>query len=307
MFWIHTKRIIRSGFRNFMRSGFTSIASILIMTITLFVITSLIFVQATLSTTLSSIKDKVDVIVYFIPDAQVSSIQTIESALKKIPEVKDLKYTSQEEALAQYKEKHGNDHLILQVFDLLDKNPLGASIAIKASDPSHYESILNYFKQDDALSKGNFSIIDTINYNQNKVAIDRLTSIIDGAKRLGTVISLILILISIIITFNTIRLIIYMSREEINVMRLVGAGGKYIRGPFIVSGLLVGIVASVATIILFWPFSYWLGHQMTGFLGIDLFAYYKSEFFQLFFIQIISGMIVGSISSFLAVHKYLRN
>ena len=306
MFFIKIKRIIVSGYRNFTRSGFTSVASILIMTITLFVMTSLIFIQAALNSSLNDIKEKVDVTVYFVSNADEPSIENIETALKNLPEVKDITYTSQDQALIEFKERHSNDYLTLQALDELDSNPLGASLNIKAKDPSQYESIARYFEGDSTLSKGALTIIDKIDYHQNKVVIDRLTSIINGAKKLGFAVSLILVLISLLITFSTIRLIIYMSREEINVMKLVGAGGGYIRGPFIVSGVLVGIIASIVTILIFIPVSIWLGNQMTDFFGINLYTYYKSNFFQLFIIMLGSGVTIGIISSIFAIHRYLR-
>lgn len=306
MFTTHAKRIIRSGYRNFIRSGFTSIASVLIMTITLFVITSLIFVQAALNASLTDIKNKVDVTVYFTPGASDTAIASIQTALKKLPEVKDVSYTSAEDALVAFKEKHADDYLTLQALDELNDNPLGGTLNIKAKDPSQYESISKYFEGDTTLSKGALSIIDKVDYHQNKVVIDRLTAIISGAQRLGFVVSLVLIIISILITFSTIRLIIYMARDEISVMRLVGAGSQYIRGPFIVSGMLVGISASVLTILLFIPISIWLGNQMTDFFGINLFDYFKSNFFQLFSIMLGSGLVLGSISSTFAIARHLR-
>ncbi len=306
MFLTNTKRIIRSGYRNFMRSGFTSFASILMMMITLFVITSVIFVQTALHSSLEDIKSKVDVTIYFVPGVEESLILNVKSSLAKLPEVKDTSYTSQEEALAQFKDKHANDYLTLQALDELNSNPLGATLNIKAKDPSQYESISKYFENDNAISKGTLNIIDKIDYHQNKVIIDRLTAIISGAKRLGFAISLVLILISILITFSTIRLIIYMSREEISVMKLVGAGSRYIRGPFIVSGILVGITASILTILIFIPISIWLGNQVTDFVGINMFTYFKSNFLQLFIIMLGTGVIIGSISSFFAIARYLR-
>lgn len=306
MLFIHLKRIIRSGYQNFIRSGFTSIASVLIMTITLFVITSLIFIQASLNASLNDIKEKVDITVYFVPGAGEVDIKNIESSLQKLPEIKEVTYTSRETALMNFKERHSNDYLTLQALDELDENPLGASLNIRAQDPSQYESIAKYFESDDALSRGALTIIDKIDYHQNKIVIDRLTSLINGAQRLGFIISMILILISIVITFNTIKLIIYMSREEINIMKLVGAGGRYVQGPFIVSGVLVGITASLLTVILFIPISIWLGNQMSDFLSINLYEYYKSNFLQLFIIMLGSGVLLGGISSSLAIVRYLR-
>jgi len=303
---IHSKRIIKSGWKNFIRSGFTSVASILIMTITLFVITSLIFVQAALSSSLNDIREKVDVTVYFIPGADEASIKKVEESLTKLPEIKDISYTSAEEALSNFKDKHSNDYLTLQALDELNDNPLGASLNIKANDPSQYESISKYFENDNALSKGALTIIDKIDYSQNKLVIDRLTSIINGAKNLGFVVSLVLIIISIIITFNTIRLIIYMSRDEISVRRLVGAGTKYVQGPFIVSGILVGICSALLSMLIFIPISIWLGNHMTDFIGLNLYKYYKSNFLQLFIIMLGSGILLGGISSFFAISRFLR-
>ncbi len=306
MFMIHAKRIVRSGYRNFVRSGFTSVASILMMVITLFVITSLIFVQTALTASLNDIKSKVDVTVYFVPGADPASIDTIKTALTKLPEVKDVTYTSEDDALAQFKEKHADDYLTLQALDELGDNPLGATLNIKAKDPSQYESVAKYFDSDSTLGKGTLNIVDKVDYHQNKVVIDRLSAIIAGAHKLGFAMSLVLILISIIITFSTIRLIIYMSREEISVMRLVGAGPKYIQGPFIVSGILVGITASLVTVLMFVPISIWLGNQLTDFVGINLFAYYKANFFQLFIIMLGTGIILGGVSSAFAIARYLR-
>lgn len=303
---IHYRRIIRTGWYNFTRSGFTSIASILIMTITLFVMTSLIFVQAALNASLNDIKEKVDVTVYFLPGTEELAIKKVEDSLSKLPEIKSITYTSSVEALTNFKDKHGNDYLTLQALDELNSNPLGASLNVKANDPSQYESIANYFENDSALANGNLTIVDKVDYHQNKLVIDRLTSIIKGARSLGFIISLFLIIISIIITFNTIRLIIYMSKDEISVMKLVGAGSRYVQGPFIVSGVFVGICASLLAILIFIPISIWLGNNMTDFIGINLYQYYKSNFLQLFIIMLGSGVLLGGISSFFAISRYLR-
>jgi cell division transport system permease protein len=306
MMMTHFKRIMRSGYNNFIRSGFTSIASVLIMVVTIFVITSLIFVQAALHSSLDDIKSKVDVTAYFVPGAKEASVLDIKSSIEKLPEVESVTYTSEDDALTEFKEKHANDYLTLQALEELGDNPLGASLNIKAKDPSQYESISKYFDSDGALSKGTLTILDKVDYHQNKIVIDRLTSIINGASKLGFMLSLVLIIISIIITFNTVRLIIYMSRDEIGVMRLVGADDKYIRGPFIVTGMLVGVCAAAINLILFLPVSIWLGNQMTDFIGLNLFTYYKSNFFELFIIMLGCGIVLGSISSFFAIHRYLR-
>ncbi len=306
MFLTKLRRIIVAGYKNFTRNPFPSIASVLIMTITLSVLTSLILVQATLNSTLNNIKEKVDITVYFIPKAPEEVILEIQDSVRSLPEVSGVTYISQEKALVDFKERHSNDYLTLQALEEIGENPLGAALNINAIDPSHYEIISNYFEDGTTLSRGALSVIDKIDYRQNKLVIDRLSSIIEGARRFGIIASLVLVIISILITFSTIRLIIYMSREEIGVMKLVGAGERHISGPFIASGVMVGIMASIVTALIFIPISIWLGNQMTDFFGINIYTYYKANFWQLFTIMLGSGIVLGGISSVFAINKYLR-
>lgn len=305
MSWIDSKRIIRSGFLNFWRNGIVSVASLLVATITLSVITSLILLQAVLHFSLEQIQNKVDVTIYMTNNAPEDKILDLKASLEKLPEVTAVTYTSSEQALENFKNLHQDDFLTLQALNELDENPLGASLNVKAEDTSQYESITKFLETGPVLSNEGTSIIDKVNYHQNKLVIDRLTSIINGAQKLGFIVTLILVLISIVITFNTIRLTIYFAREEIGVMRLVGAENKYIRGPFMVEGILYGSIASVLTLILYIPITFWLGRNMTGFFGMNLFTYYLNNIFQVFIIILFSGVILGAVSSFLAVRKYL--
>ncbi len=306
MFWVDTKRIIRSGYRNFVRNGFTSFSSLIVMTITLLFFTGLLFLQVVLQTSLTNIKNQVDVAIYFTQDAPTEQILEIQKSIEKIPEVASVAYISREEALEIFRKKHANDSITTQALSEIGENPLGASLNVRAKDPAYYESIAKQFDQGAVLGTQSLNIIDKINYYQNKPVIDKLNAIIHGANRLGFLLSIVLIVISVIITFNTLRIIIFMAREEIGVMRLVGAANRYIRGPFMVSGMLVGIFSSIISILIFWPLSYWLGAQMTDFFGIDLFSYYKSNFFQIFFITLLAGIVIGGISSIFAIRKYLK-
>ncbi len=125
--------------------------------------------------------------------------------------------------IKDFKARHANDYLTLQALEELDRNPLSATLNIKAVETSEYESISNFLESESALDSSQSVIIDKVNYFQNKLVIDRLISITEGARRLGIALTVVLIAISLIITFNTIRLVIYIAREEISVMRLVGA------------------------------------------------------------------------------------
>ena len=280
-------------------------ATILIMVITLFSIGSLFFARAILGTILSQIQDKVDISIYFKTDALEQDILAIKDSISKLAEVKSIEYISAEQALADFKERHKDNALITQSLEEIGVNPLGAILNVKAQETSQYEAVAKFLEAESNSPAG--AGIDKINYFQNKTVIDRLSKILDSAKNLGGIISIILVIISVIITFNTVRLAIYISREEIGVMRLVGASGKFVSGPFIVEGVIYGVISAVVTIVLFYPLTLWLGSITESFFsGINLFHYYISNFGQLFLILLLTGIILGGLSSFIAIRRYLK-
>jgi cell division transport system permease protein len=302
------RRIVKTGFINFWRNGFVSISSIVVMTITLFVVGCIIFLNAMLDSSLELLRDKVDINAYFVIDAPEESILAVKQQLEALPEVETVSYTSREDAEARFRERHKDDQLELQALDELGENPLLASLSVKATDPSYYERIATFLNTDEATIKvdGN-SIVAKVNFNDNKAAIEKLQQVILGIEAFGFAVSLVLIIVSIVIVFNTIRLAIYISREEISVMRLVGASDMYIRGPFVFEGIMYGVISAIVTLVMFYPLALWLGPPTQKFFGnINLFSYYTSNFGPIFLTIMATGVLLGAISSFLAVKKYLR-
>jgi cell division transport system permease protein len=307
MIFTKIKRTFRAGVTNFWRNGFVSLSSLVVMFITLFMICSLIFMSAILKYSLAEIKDKVDINVYFTLKASEADILSLKKSVESIGEVALVTYISRDQALAEFREKHKDDSLTLEALDELGENPLPASLRIKAKDPSQYEGIAKFLSTEEPLAGGSSSIIEKVNYSQNKVVIDRLTKITDAVNRVGFWIAIMFLLISIIITFNTIRLAIFISKDEISVMRLVGASGRYVKGPFVVSGILYGIVSATLVLAVFFGLTYWLGSLSKDFfVGLDLFAFYLKNFGQIFLIIFGSGIALGAVSSYLAVRRYLK-
>ncbi len=310
MIIINLKRVVRAGFVNFWRNPFVSFSAILQMTLALFVISSVIFLSSILNFTLLQIKDKVDVNVYFTPSAEESDILSIKKSLEGLPEVSKVNYISREQALVEFKQRHSEEQLVLQALNELSDNPLGASISIKAKDPSQYEGIANFLRSNETHSKDGSVIVDKVNYYENKVAIDRLTQAIDLINSVGLGMSIFFVLISIIVTMNTIGLVIHVAREEISIMRLVGASSRYVKGPFVVSGLIYGVISTIIVVILLFPITYWMS-GITGrfFTGLNLFSFYvsASNFLQIFGTLLISGLFIGTLSSLIAIRRYLKH
>ncbi len=308
MFWTDTKRIFKSGFINFWRSGIVSMSAILVMTVALSMIGSTILMSAFLNSTLATIQDKIDINIYFNIDTPEDEILAMKESLELLPEVKEIVYISKEQALSDFRLRNENDQLTLQALDELDGNPLRAVLNVKAKETSQYASVASFLENSSALSVNNVSIIDKVNYADNKAIINRLSKIINGVEKFGLLVTMTLILISIFITLNTLRLVIYISREEISVMRLVGADNKYVRGPFVVQGIIYGVVSALLAIALFYPLTSWLKNSTDEFYGgIDLFQYYITNFNQIFIILLLSGITLGALSSFLAVSRYLKS
>ena len=305
--WMTIKRMLVAGWKNFARGGAVSAATVLIMTVTLTIIGSLIFLSALLTFTLNTIKDKVDVSVYFVTSASEADILAVKSQIEKLPQVSGTIYTSAADSLIAFRARHANDQLTLQALDELGGNPLDASLEVRAKDPSEYESIVNYLQASPALSTGGTSIVDRINYAQNKQVIDRLALAIQATREIGFAVVILFALASILIAFATIRLAIYTAKEEIAVMRLVGASNTYIQGPFIVTGVITGVTAAILVLLFLWPGTWYAGMKTSDwFGGFNLASYYSGHFALIFFILMGSGIVLGSLASVLAIHRYLK-
>lgn len=307
MNWMVIKRVLASGGKNFTRGGAVSAATVLIMTVTLTIIGSLIFLSALLTYTLATISEKVDVSVYFVTTASEGEIFGVRDLLQKLPQVTTVTYTSAEDALTAFRARHASDQLTLQALNELGGNPLDASLEIRAKNPSDYESIVSFLEASPALSVGGASIVDRVNYAQNKEVIDRLTLAIKATREIGFAVVILFALASILIAFATVRLAIYTSKDEISVMRLVGASNAYIQGPFIVTGIITGVISALLVLLLLWPATWYAGSRTADwFGGFSLATYYTSHFARIFFILMGSGIMLGAIASVFAIRKYLK-
>jgi len=303
---LNLKRIFRTGFIQFWRNGIVSLSAVLVMTVTLLVISVIIFSSALLTESLSSIEEKVDINVYFIPSASEDEVLIIQGALEQLSEVAFVNYTTKEMVLENFKVRHANDTSKLDALDELEENPFGAILNVKAQQPQQYEGIQEFLEENYSPAEVG-SVIETINYFENKKAIDRLSQIIEAGERLGAIVTALFIVISILITLNTIRLAMYISRDEIHVMKLVGAKKNYITAPFVITGALYGVAASIITLLILWPLTFYLGPTTESFfVNINIFTYFITSLGQIVLIILVSGVIIGSVSSFLAIKRYLK-
>jgi len=309
MMGTNIQRVAKQGFVTFWRNGIVSFTGVFVTTVTLFIIGSVIIANAFLGASLKELESKVDVNVYFITTAPEEDILLLKKRLEDLPEVASVEYVNRDEALARFVERNKGNALVLQSLEELGDNPLGALFNIKAKLPTQYASIVSYLNKqtENVLSAGNSSIVDRVNYADNQIIIDRLSSLTAGVRKLSIFVSLILIAMAALVTASTVRLAIYNSRQEISVMRLVGANNSYIRGPFIIEGVMYGVLAAISAAVLLFPASLWVTKTTNSFFGgINVTEYYTSNFGQILLILLVSGILLGMFSSYLAVRRYLK-
>ncbi len=300
------KRTLTAGLRGFYRNRTVSLSSIFILTITLSIVTSFYLFRAVFDYTLEQVKEKVDVRIYFTVDATEEQVTEVKAKLLGLTDVKEVTYVSREQALLDFKKKHEGDQLTLQALDELGSNPFGASLSVVAKDTSRYEAIANQLGEGSGLLGDTKNVVDKVNYYQIKDSIDKLNNIIGWTNTVGFWLSVIFVLMSCMIVYNTIRLAIFVYRDEIAVMKLVGASNMFIRGPFIVESVLYSLVATLITLVLFFPATIWLTKKTVFFFeGMNIHAFYTEHFFTLAASLLIFGALLTVMSSLLAVRKYL--
>lgn len=300
--FIAFKRILRSGWEKFSRDTSSSSAALLVMVIVLSIVTALFFLQGIGSFVIQSMQESIDVSTFLKDSAQTEEISALQQSLSALPEVKEVVYVSKEDALAQFMERHKQDQVILDSLDAIGANPLLASLNIKAWDPASFERITAFLE-----TTPSASIIQNVDFHERAPIIEQLSRITSGVRTTVLAASIFAGLIAVLVAFNTIRLTIYSSKEEIEIMRLVGASNMFIRAPFLLQGIIVGGLACAITFILLVPLTLFLSSKLETFIPqFNLFEYFMNNFFAILFLQLFVGIGLGVLSSMIAIRKYLK-
>ncbi|MFH1036863.1 MAG: permease-like cell division protein FtsX [Patescibacteria group bacterium] len=294
-------RIIRSSWINFWRQGGLSFATCLILVMAISFIGSLFLLQDLTNYAVTGLEEKVDISVYFKKDSLEEEILAIKEQVEKIPEVENVEYVSREEALERFTQMHQNDSELIESITEIGENPLLAALNIKAQQLDQYERISEFLSGLESQE-----IIEKVDYFQRRPIIERIGALASGMRTAVILISIVLSLIAVSITFNTIRLAIFNQKEEISIQRLVGASNWFIRGPFLVQGTMAGILSGLISFS-FLALLTWLISPRVSYLfaDLDLFGIFTSNFLILLSVQIATGIILGTASSLIAIRKYL--
>lgn len=296
-------RIIKTGVTNFWRNLLLSAAATMVMTITLIIFSILFLLFALTNYSIKSIQSTVDISVYFKNGLVEEQILNIKKEFEADPKIKQIAYTSSQQAFEEFKLKHQNDPLITQSLNELTENPLPATLNVKAYNLEDYPDVatrLKDTKYQDFVAK--------VNFEDNRVVIERLGKILKFIITFGVGLIAVFALIAILVIFNTITLTIYNRREEVEIMRLVGATNWYIRGPFLTEAFVYSLVSTLITSLLYIPVFSKVLPKITLFVNpaVTVFNQNIFNYWYLVGILFVLSLILAVFSTFLATRKYLK-
>src|SRR3989338_5789960 len=301
---LETKRLIKSGLTNFLRNIWISIAATSMVAITLFIISIIIVLYALTSVAIQNSTDKIGVVTaYFNQQTTDKEVQNVITEIKGLEGVREVNYTTKEEAIAQFKLIHQNEpNWIESLNEFTDaENPLTGSIAEPAYDLTDYSRIYDTLK-------GQRYAPYFQNVRDNQTVINKLYRIIQFITRFGILLAAIFMVVTVMVTFNTIRLTIYNRREEVEIMRLVGATNWYIRWPFMIEGILYSLIATVLTSLIILILLILLSGRIEQFLSIQVLgsSLISALFWRILLVNLAASIVLSAIASSIAMRRYLK-
>ena len=305
-------RILKYGTKGFARNIWLSIAAMVVMAITLIILFVTIVASVILTNTANMMRDKIDITIYFKPNTSEKVLGELKETIEKDKNIKEVTISTSEQEYEKFVEENANSEDILNVLDdemkALMIAKMQATMRVKVYDVDNLDSIREIVETD----KGFQSALDTEmkpTYDVNQVEIATITSWARIARTGGLIMAGVFLVISVLIIFSTIRMAIFSRREEIYMMRLVGADKRFIRGPFLVEAEICGVVAGiVAATVAYFGFMF-LSPKLAGYgINVDEITNIleSNKLILVYLAFIVIGVVIGRASAFLAVSKYLH-
>lgn len=295
-------RTFKEGMTNFRRNGWLSFATITILSLSLFIISLAGLITIGTRLIVNNLENRISVTVSFNPDVTEQRILEMKQYLERAREISSIEYVSRERALEDFLSNNGGDPVIRQAIDEIGENPLLASLVVRAKNQTDYEKIARFLE-----SSPYQTDINRINFEKNRKIFEKLNYISQAARKFGLALGLAFGAIAVLITFNTIRITIYSHRQEFEIMRLVGASNLYVRMPYIFEGILYGLFAGAAAVGFVALSAYGLaGYTEGAFPQGNLFQVFLAYLPTLAVSTLCLGIFLGVISSFIAIHRYLK-
>ncbi|MDQ3065304.1 MAG: ABC transporter permease [bacterium] len=300
-------RVFLTGFKNFVRNAWLSIAAMAVMVVTLSIVLFSFIANATFSHTIQEIRDRIDVSVYLKDSVNAEQRQELTTRISALENVRAIEYVSKDKALEEFIQQNSDD-VDLQLSVSQTDNPLPASLRIKLFNPDLIDNLKGFLDQPDIMA---LQSDETSYEGDRKEAIDNIAKATTFIQRAGIAGVVLFAAISVLIIFNTIQMAIFNRRDELSIMRLLGASRWYIRGPFLVESMMIGVFSALIALgiskAIFYIASGTLGASTFGLLDVAYSGTFFNDNFWLILATVLGmGIIIGISSSFVATQRYLR-
>ncbi|MFA5024645.1 MAG: permease-like cell division protein FtsX [Patescibacteria group bacterium] len=296
-------RIIKFSFQDIARNIWLTIVTITILLLALFSINMLITVRLISDNAASAIKEKIDISLYLKAETPEAEIMTLKAKVSASDKVKNVIYISKQAALETFREKYKNNQAVLAALKELGRNPLSPSLTIIPKNFDESNLVINELKMIDS------PIIESRDFSDNTVVLNKISSITKRVNEVGLFIIGIFILTSLLVVYNAIRVAIYTHRQEIEIMRLVGASNFFVYMPYIVSAFVYALFSFLIIIAIFYPFLTLLQPYLEVFFtgyNVNILAYFVNNFWFVFGLQFLVVLFINIAASLFAVRKYAR-
>jgi len=305
MFLLSFFRVIKFSIQDMVRNIWLSLVTLMILVLALFSINLLLAVKVLGSSTISAVKNKIDVNLYLKTDAAEDRILALKAKVSQLEAIRQVDYISKQAAAETFREKNKNRPEILQTLIELGKNPLSPSLVIKPKDVNNYNELIA------SLNKIDDDIIESRDFEDYQTVLVKTNNITQKASQVGLTVSLLFILITVLVVYNTARVAIYTHRREIGIMKLVGASTWFIRAPHLISGIIYAFLGVAIIIVILYPFLGLIQPYLSSFFyGLDfevnILSYYNSNFFTIFGLEFLAAALVNLLASLVAVGKYSK-
>ncbi|MCH8049162.1 FtsX-like permease family protein [Patescibacteria group bacterium] len=301
---LSTIRVIKFTFQNFFRNFWLSFITMTIFILTLLTINAVIFINVLADAALRSVEQKVEISIYFVPEASEDLVKSAQGYLLGLTQVRDVKYVSADESLEIFKARHADNPVILSSLEEVEGNPFGHALIISAHSAQDFSFIL------EAVDTPEYSpFIKEKDFTDYEVIIERINNLSQRIRIGGMVLAAFFTIIAVLIIFNTIRVATYVHRDEIGIMKLVGANDWFVRGPFLLEALLYSIVASavmvVAVLLVIGALEPWMVNYF-GEVDVSAKDYFIDNAVVIFGGQFVALSILSLLTTMFAMRRYLR-
>lgn len=297
-------RSTKFAIQNATRNLWLSVITVFLLVLTTVSITLVGGVNLVGNQLLSAVESKVDVDVYFFDYVKEDEILEVKEYFAQMEEVTSVVYVSKDDALEKYKANNQDNPETLRALEELDSNPLPASLIIRTLEIDQYQTVINRFEASEFADT-----VDQADYGESQGVINRLSIISERIQQIGLTVSIVFVLISVIVIFNTLRIAIYNHREEIGIMKLVGATNWFIRSPFVIEGILMGVLAAAIVVGLTYGALLFSDGALTAFFaGYDfsLMRYFTNHMAQFILLELAGTILLSTGSTMVAISRHLK-